>query len=339
MFFESARACGPWASIGLAAAALLVSCGSVGEPLPPLLRIPAAVEDLEIRQQNDELVLTWTYPRLTTEGTPIEPVERFEAVFAPVAEPLPPSAETLEQIGQARAVLTGAELAALSPGAGVSLRLPARSHYGQNLAVAVRSVSRRGRTSALSAPRLIRPLEPPAPPPQPAADVRQEGVVLSWPSAPGATSYVVERRVGPAEFEPLAEAPQASHLDPAPRWGEPHAYRVRARRAEPPWADVSGPPSAAVEVQPMDRFPPPPPENLRAVSGPRSVELAWAPSPESGISAYRVYRDGRLLAEIPGDRFAYGDQAAPSGAAIEYRVTAVDEAHNEGTAVSASVVR
>ena len=57
---------------------LLVSgCGSIGEPLPPLLNIPERSRDLSARQTPEGVVLEWTWPRLTTEGRPLKNFDNF----------------------------------------------------------------------------------------------------------------------------------------------------------------------------------------------------------------------------------------------------------------------
>src|SRR5262245_46416423 len=57
---------------------LLVGCGVPGEPLPPLLEIPVAVSDLAAVQVGNHIELTWSVPRMTTEGTVARGLDRME---------------------------------------------------------------------------------------------------------------------------------------------------------------------------------------------------------------------------------------------------------------------
>jgi len=57
---------------------LLVGCGVPGEPLPPLLEIPAAINDLTAVQVGDHIEVTWSVPHLTTEGTRVRELDRMD---------------------------------------------------------------------------------------------------------------------------------------------------------------------------------------------------------------------------------------------------------------------
>ena len=72
------------------AAAFLAGCGVPGEPLPPLLEIPAPVQDLSVVQVGTQLQLAWSRPRLTTEGTRARRLDRIElyGAFLPGDAPL-----------------------------------------------------------------------------------------------------------------------------------------------------------------------------------------------------------------------------------------------------------
>src|SRR4051812_48422590 len=54
---------------GLCLVLLLTGCGRVGAPLPPLIRIPERVTDLAVRQEGNDLVLTWTNPARYIDGS------------------------------------------------------------------------------------------------------------------------------------------------------------------------------------------------------------------------------------------------------------------------------
>jgi len=78
------------------------------------------------------------------------------------------------------------------------------------------------------------------------------------------------------------------------------------------------PPSAVAWVEVEDRL-----DGL--------LEVTWGPAvDDEGIGSYRVYRDGRLLAEVPGTTGSFVDDTRRVEITFEYRVSAVDTAGNEG---------
>src|SRR5262245_24271514 len=48
---------------------ILMGCGKVGAPLPPFIRIPEPVTDLVVRQDGNNLILTWTNPATYVDGS------------------------------------------------------------------------------------------------------------------------------------------------------------------------------------------------------------------------------------------------------------------------------
>ena len=57
-------------------ALLAIGCGKRGDPTPPVPAIPQAVTDLTATQQGTSVVLTWTFPSLTTAGQALGKVEQ-----------------------------------------------------------------------------------------------------------------------------------------------------------------------------------------------------------------------------------------------------------------------
>jgi|GEM_PF-2043577 len=81
---------------------------------------------------------------------------------------------------------------------------------------------------------------------------------------------------------------------------------------------------------PADDTPPSDPINVNwlALSN-TQVDLAWSPSTDSGsgLSGYRVYRDGTLIGNAATTR--YSDVLLPGGSEYTYEITAIDNAGNE----------
>jgi hypothetical protein len=103
--------------------------------------------------------------------------------------------------------------------------------------------------------------------------------------------------------------------------------------------ELRGEPSPAVTFVFHDTLPPSIPTGLAAVPGggfgqPPSIDLSWEPNPEQDILGYNVYRADaspqftRINPEpIPGP--AYRDLTAQPGHPYLYRITAIDQHHNE----------
>ncbi len=140
-------------------------------------------------------------------------------------------------------------------------------------------------------------------------------------------SYVGQR----VEAVDLA-APAATVLD---KKGNPKRIDASTQTLE-----LRGEPSAAVTVTFHDTIAPGAPTGLAGVPGggigqPSSIDLSWEPNPEGDILGYNVYRadaggaDWRKLNAELVDGPAYRDLTAQPGHAYRYRVTAVDQRHNE----------
>jgi hypothetical protein len=75
----------------LAVAALLaLACGKRGDPRPPVPVIPQATSDLVVTQRADQVILSWSYPSMTTAGKSLTDIRRI-SVYR-YTEELPASA-------------------------------------------------------------------------------------------------------------------------------------------------------------------------------------------------------------------------------------------------------
>ncbi|HKR64721.1 MAG TPA: hypothetical protein VJZ00_13395 [Thermoanaerobaculia bacterium] len=81
-------------TLAMLAVVVCVACGKRGDPHPPVPAIPQATTDLAVTQRADRIVLTWSYPALTTAGRNLTDVRRIH-VYRYVEE-LPVSAVTGE---------------------------------------------------------------------------------------------------------------------------------------------------------------------------------------------------------------------------------------------------
>ncbi|HEX8172112.1 MAG TPA: hypothetical protein VF824_16380 [Thermoanaerobaculia bacterium] len=69
----------------VALALLAAACGKRGDPRPPVPVIPQATSDLVVTQRADKVILSWSYPALTTAGRSLTEVRRI-SIFRYVEE-------------------------------------------------------------------------------------------------------------------------------------------------------------------------------------------------------------------------------------------------------------
>ncbi len=56
---------------------VLLACGKRGDPRPPVPVIPRATSDLVVTQRADRVILSWSYPALTTAGRSLPDIQRI----------------------------------------------------------------------------------------------------------------------------------------------------------------------------------------------------------------------------------------------------------------------
>jgi hypothetical protein len=302
---------------------LSAGCGYVGDPMPPLANIPAAVTDLAAVQRSTRIIVQFTLPSQTTEGIAIRSplkvdlragsgaIEPFSAVaWAEHAKPVPPG--PIEK-GHA---LVG---------------IPAKEWTGQEVTIAVRVIGSNGKESAWSNFVNVPVVPPPAAPSSLAAKATAEGVLLTWQGGPG--EFRVFRRAGKEpEFARVADVTQDRWTDSNSEFGIFYSYVVQrivkagnAREAE---SELSVP----VTISPVDTFPPAAPVGLRAIPASGSIELSWEGNSETDLAGYHVYRaapggpwESIAAANLPG----FSDRNVEKGKTYRYAVTAVDHSGNE----------
>ena len=315
-------------SAALAITLLWSGCGAPGDPLPPLLNIPARTTDLEATQRAGDLVLRWTVPAQTTESFPVKDLDRV-VVLGMELEGEGIDGSAFES--GARELLT---LEHPQPGERVERRLPLPAAPGKRMAVAIKNYNRRGRAEGLSNIAVVE-IAPALAASQKLAAIAQPGSIrLEWSPVPGARGYRIYRSTGEkGEFAFLAAREAAPFDDADFEWGTLYRYFVRAYvQVSTGIAESSDSPTAS--VVPKDIFPPSPPGGLRAVASETAVELSWNLSPEPDTAGYHVYRrdaSGRTVRLNTGLLAApvFSDKQIQRQQQYSYMVTAVDDKGNE----------
>ena len=326
----------PQTALALALLALLLTnCGSIGEPLPPLLNIPERSQDLSARQTPEGIVLEWTWPDFTTEGRPLKSFDNFVIHRLEVqdpAAPVPPS--WFDSQSQQVAKLGSADLDAFEPGGKITRPLPTAGLTGKFFAFGVRGESRGGRTMGFSNLTFIQVVDPLQAPGRPSLEVLANGVSLKWEAVPRAAAYRVFRGMEPGdEFGEIGHAEGPEFLDTSFEWGKRYYYRVLplGRSAT---GEVEGSHSAAVDIVAIDSFPPHFPTDLRVVASESTIELSWRPNSEPDLAEYRVRRSEgagsyTVIDIVPRGAASYSDTSVETGEAYRYTITAVDRDGNE----------
>jgi hypothetical protein len=324
-------------------ACLLMGCGVPGEPLPPLLEIPAPVADLAAAQVGAQIHLEWSRPFLTTEGTRAQRLDRIEIYASFFHEgALVPS---IPDPSDLLAVIPAQSIPETEGRMRLTVRLDS-SRPGTLAVIAVKAFNDRGRDAGFSNVVTVPVANLPEPPAALAGEVTERAVRLAW--TPGTQSvfgtegatvdgYQVFRRdagaAGPDTPAMMIGETQSSEYDDTSfEFERTYVYSVRAfvRRRE---SLAVTPFSATGEVVAADRFPPLAPENVRAVAVPGAVEIAWSPNEEGDLAGYYVYRaDGREFARmnpLPLRVPVFRDPTVRPGAQYRYHVRSADRKGNE----------
>ncbi|MCP5117742.1 MAG: hypothetical protein GY953_43525, partial [bacterium] len=117
--------------LSFAAALLLGSCGYVGDPMPPALKIPVKIETLAAVQRGDRIIVQFVAPDMTTEGMVLDKLGGIDLRIGPGPNPWRQS--TWEESAKRVAVEDDTE-----PGA-VRAETPAAEWEGREVIIGVRT--------------------------------------------------------------------------------------------------------------------------------------------------------------------------------------------------------
>jgi hypothetical protein len=342
----------------LAALVALVSvagsaCGKKGDPLPPLRAIPAAAQDLSVRQQGTDLFLEMAYPNVTMAGDALPGIESLEVLQ--LLRPAPAAGfevevQPREFAGAAEPFLElrGDRLAASTAGNRLALRLALEGlpeEPDEARIFGVRATATNGETSGISNLVAIVPRQPPAAPGELKLLPGEAGIEVQWQIPEGVSEdegalegfHVYRRDARSRNYgAPLHTAAQEQdrYLDRSARFGQRYIYTVTAVAATEPLIESGL--GGEAEVFYQDRFPPSAPSGVVALTEAERVRLRWDAGSDADIVGYYVYRKGQndfvRLIRAPLREREYVDERVRTGRTYVYRVTAVDAQGNESEA-------
>jgi len=347
----------------LAASALmgLTGCASIGPPLPPSLELPHPPADLRATRKGDKITLTWTIPTKTMDRQSVRYLGRTricrgpEAVLvmcrAPVGEVAPPADFTsAKETGGKK--LTASYVGSIWSGLDRDRK---QSGPFETATYAVEVLNRDGRSAGLSNQVHVSLAETLSPPPDFAARLTGQGVVLTWTgqlslpySQPARFSYRVFRRQEDSQQRTLVvevgagTEPSLSLTDQSFEWEKTYYYNLDSltviSQAGKPDVSIEGDDTPEVKVFAHDVFPPAVPSGLQAVfSGlgqQAFIDLVWAPVTDSDLDGYNVYRreEGTATMKVNSELVktpAFRDVQVVAGKKYFYSVSAVDLRGNE----------
>ena len=347
-------------------ALLTIGCASPTPPRPPSLNLPEPVTDLVASRSGDIVLLRWTNPQDTTDGTDLKgPITAEVCRQDPSPAPGCTIIQTLlQKPGPASA--TDNLPSRLGSGTASLLKYHVRLLNSAKRAAAPSNPAYAG---AGAAPPAIRDLR---------ATPTRTGIQLQWQPAnspgPATTIELARHHEGdPAPIakpvkQPLSFSPKPSTapdvrlqtptdaggtLDRTARKGETYHYtaqRVLTVILDGHTLELRSTPSNPATQNLRDTFPPSAPAGLATIPtslkatpttpATIAIDLSWEPSQDTDIAGYLVYRQPLSpegLAQGPFTRItsspitppAYRDQPITPGQRYNYRVTAIDATGNE----------
>jgi hypothetical protein len=292
----------------------LDSCAKIAPPLPPVVRVPEATQELRVIQSGSSARLLFPLP------SPDVTAVLIHKQCGPVA-PWDPQTVSRNQVEVA-------DLKQEAPGVYVFVDRAA----GPGCRYAIRYVNDQDRTSAFSNTRETAAQPPPEPPTNVQIQAAADRLIVTWDpprlDISGQPARVVAYLVNDRH---MVSVPRFEDRDFA--WDSPKTYRVQAvGQADDPL--VLSDPSPAVSITPIDKFGPPPPAGVTGLFSEGKVQLVWRPPDSTDLKGYRVYRglapeQMQQLTELVTEN-GYSDEAPPAGEAIYYQVSSVDQKGNEG---------
>lgn len=329
----------------IAASLALAACGRKTLPIPPQDAVPLAINDLHYQQDENNVVLTWTYPKETTAGSELPGLHSFLVLRAVVPEadscsgcPIPFSSAVEVEAGTAITDVKKRQARYTE----TILRPGHRYYYKVQTKAGWRLVSDDSNTVSFAWD------SPAAAPAEVLAEAGDGKVMLRWQTVatlvdgqplPGKVRYQVYRSQATDNFRPVGDpVAEVTYTDSGLRNGQIYYYQVRAVR-ESNGTRLVGLASTTVSQTPRDFTPPAPPRGLSGVVVNGGIKLLWEQSSDKDLGGYRIYRrlpDENILmlvGEADREAMSYVDPLPEAPGGAYWAVTAIDLATppNEST--------
>jgi hypothetical protein len=318
----------------VAVALAFLACGKRGDPHPPVPVIPQTTSDLVVAQRGARVVLSWSYPVLSTAGQKLGAIRRIVLYRAieelPAGEsphdlnPALPAAVALfakvPPIGRQRFTRIRQRLDSMEsiPNATAGAKLlyedapPFQSADGKPVRIDYALVTEGAKArSDMSNIASVVPVDVAAAPDSLALAPKPEGVVLTWKAPqktingnekPHIVGYNIYRvaKGQPADdmAKPINATPaiQPTYTD-VPPFGEQEYWVMAVAAAGPPRIESDA--SAHATANYKDLLPPPVPTGLTALVETNAVRLVWDAVQAPDFAGYKIYRtEGTGIQEL-----------------------------------------
>lgn len=330
-------------AVGLA---ILVGCGKMGDPMPPLRNVPMKTSDLSIRQQGKVLFFDMAFPSTTTSGLVlggIDSLELSQYAKALQADGSLPKVDPRELESGAEVILTlrGSDLSSAVVGDRIQFRLPMSEDLPEPPSSAsffVVKTTKGEEISALSNQVALIPANPPPAPGNLNLEALPKSIRVMWDfdeAQPIEGFEILRRDASQRGYgAPLkrVKGQARDFFDRTAAYGNRYIYTVRSVAGTDPL--VLSADSGEREIHYEDRFPPAMPRNFVALAETGAVRLRWDPSPDNDVAGYILHRrepgrDFHPLNDEPMRQVEYLDRGLTSGFSYSYRIQVVDREGNQ----------
>jgi hypothetical protein len=318
-----------------------------------LIQIPQPVSDLSAIQVGKSIKLSYTLPKLNTDGsaaTTLSAIEIYRLISTQVNISLRDAKQSLESMVPWKKLVKD-ELSKYTPGSKIVVienlaDLPPENLFQSQVYYALRAINNKKQHAGLSNISSVKvwPL-PTAPTNLRPSSLGEQYIEIGWESPilridgspmKGPLLFNIYRGVdtqvaaaGRLNQDPVRE----NHFkDASIELGRRYVYFVRAVDETP--GIVESEESQPLEVTNVDTYPPKAPAEVTAVSDGRAISLVWLPNSEPDLAGYWVYRSGsdhnfrRLNVQILTTASTI-DKSVEKGQTYFYRIQAVDLQGNE----------
>ncbi len=342
---------------------VLSGCGKPGIPQPPSLELPQPVQDLQATRIGNAVMLAWSVPQETTDGTTIRhlgPTRICRTILAPQITP-----QNAAPMQSCEPVTQLPPMRQMEARKTIQDMLPSSLIQPRSFAVyAIEAQNTDGRSAGLSNQVLVA-MDPVSEPQSLAlSQVTADAVVLAGRiqlSPAGATQerFVLKRQEkGTDQSIVAAEQPRdklvemgatasVEFRDESFEWGKTYLYQLTtAATAVLPNGgkiEFESDPTPPVEVTPVDIFPPATPTGVEAVyagevaGANHYIDLTWNANTERDLAGYHVYRREESQPASAAQKIntelvqtpSFRDPNIQRGKRYFYSVSAVDLRNNE----------
>lgn len=298
------------------------SCGVKGPPLQPVPGIIPPVEKVKIYQKGGFLFVSISLPESYPDNTSLK-IKKVKVYY---------SFYPIGKIVDLKKFLKEAKSEELSPEEKNIVLKKEIKDFDKSFKILIYCWDLRNKRSQ---PSKLFEFEVKKPPPRPEnlrAEVREDGIYLKWEMGEetrdkGFFVYLFNGE----EFEKLNTEPivKKEFIFKDFAWEKEYKFRVSTVLKN----IYESEDSEEISVIPVDKFPPPPPENLVAIPEEGFILLKWDGVDVPDLEKYNVYRmenGKRELLTLKGTKETFfEDREGEKGKIYKYFVTAVDKRGNE----------